>query len=88
MLTGKFADLSPHPDWLAIGSEVQVVRRFFHSIAWREDVTVVRHTKTLVIVRTKSGEEWRFKSSRWDGYYLTPKYLDYITELVKKEEQR
>ena len=65
-----------HPDWLAVGREVEVVRRLGHSVAQRHRTVVTRHTATSVVV--DGGDRFQAK---WSGYHLVPKYLDYTTEL-------
>ena len=70
-----------HPDWLAVGSSVEVSRRQGHSKMPPRTATVVRQTPTLVIL--DSGE--RFKADPWSVglYVLTPPYLDYRTLLQR-----
>jgi hypothetical protein len=75
--------MGEHPDWLAVGSTVRVVRRTGSSINHEHRATVARHTATRVIL--DNGE--RFKPQRYGfngpvHYEMTPQYLDYVTELV------
>ena len=74
-----------HPEWLAVGSRVEVVRMFGfgRSIVSRYTATVVRHTKTTVVLDDGA----RFKRARYspDEYVLTPPYLDYRTYLRPSE---
>ncbi len=64
-----------HPAWLAVGQPVEQIRRLGRSVAWRKTATVVRQTKTLVVLDNGT----KFKLT-WGGNYAeAPKYLDYIT---------
>ena len=75
--------MTDHPDWLAPGSNVVVVRRSVggRSVVHRRDGVVRRQTKTLVIL--VDGD--RFKAVqhgfRSFHYAMAPPYLDYITTL-------
>lgn len=74
-----------HP--FVIGQRVVVTRRLGRSIVWQKQGTVVRDTKTLVIVDldgvlTAKGLRFR-KDSRASRYVLTPGYLDYDTILER-----
>lgn len=71
-----------HPEWLAVGATVTVVRGHGRSIAHQSAHKVVRQTKTLVILDNDD----RFKPRRYayNGivqYEMTPAYLDYWTRL-------
>lgn len=68
-----------HPEWLSIGSHVEIVRRLGRSVASRRGAVVLRHTKTSVVV-ARGGATFRFRP-KWGGYFLSPAYLDYVTEL-------
>ncbi len=74
--------MSGHPEWLAVGAEVEVIRSTGRLIMHRKRATVARHTKTLVIL--DDGD--RFKRNRYgfnsESYEMTPPYLDYRTRLV------
>lgn len=73
-----------HPDWLAVGARVEIIRSHGRSVVvWRRTATVVRHTKTTVVL--DNGD--RFKRARFtpDEYVLTPPYLDYRTYLRPSE---
>lgn len=80
-----------HPDWLAVGKKVDVVRRLGRSISFRKTVKVVRHTVTSVVVGYGSdglGTQERY-SAKGTQYVLSPKYIDYHTTLEPTgEEQR
>lgn len=68
--------MSEHPEWLAVGERVLVVRRHGHSVSWRHEATIARHTKTSVVL--DNGDRFALK---WGDYQETPKYLDYTTTL-------
>ena len=71
-----------HPDWLAVGAEVEVIRSHGRSVAHRRKATVARHTKTQVVL--DNGD--RFRRVRYgfnsEHYEQTPPYLDYRTRLA------
>lgn len=77
---------SAHPDWLAVGATVTAVRRIGRSVAWRKTATVVRHTKTSVVVDFGRGSTSRFVN-RSGSYYETPQYRDYNTKLERPEAE-
>lgn len=72
--------MSEHPQWLAVGATVEVTRAIGRSVSWRKTATVVKHTRTQVVVRYEHGAEERFRS-RYGRYVMTPAYLDYTTVL-------
>lgn len=66
-----------HPTWLAVGRRVQVARWFgTGGFDHAREATVVRHTKTQVILANGA----RFHEVR-GRYEETPKYLDYTSIL-------
>ena len=72
--------MSDHPDWLSVGSPVEIIRSLGQSRIPPRSAIVERQTKTLIILNT--GE--RFKKDTWrpETYVLTPAYRDYRTILA------
>ena len=72
---------SPHPDWLAVGSKVEVVRGSLRSITHRHTAQVLRHTKTLVVLDT--GERFKGVTIGHNNvaYEMIPRYINYRTWL-------
>lgn len=73
--------MSEHPDWVAVGATVEVIRSHGRSVTHRRTATVARHTNMLVVL--DSGERFRRVSQfSSDDYELTPRYIDYRTWLA------
>lgn len=79
-----------HPAWLAVGENVQEVRRLGRSVSWRRPVTVVRHTATSVFVAgsSPSSKQDRYTAKGRGRYELTPRYLDYSTTLEPLDSRK
>lgn len=76
------ADESVHPDWLAVGETVRTVRyNIAGGVIGTANVTVVRHTKTSVVVAYRTGGSHERYALTHGRYVAVPRYLDYSDRL-------
>lgn len=76
------APVSDHPEWAAVGAEVEVMRGHGRGAQHRRQHTVARHTRTLIVL--DNGDRFKARTYGYNGrvqYEMTPAYLDYWTRL-------